>query len=253
MQSSIRTESYGQIRVITLNEPKKMNALSFELKHELLTELQSLQFNQDIKVIILTGSGKAFCAGGDVKAMQESYDAESIRRNMELSKHIIMLIRNCEKLVISMVNGVAAGAGMSLALATDLSIAEKNAKFILAFKNLGLIPDLGLHYYLPNIIGEKKAKKWFCDGASLTAMEALGEGLINEVVEEGTGMEYAIEMAQQLLEGPVDSFILSKSLINQQSNDQIEKIMTLENMHQTLLRGNEDHLKRLQTFFAQRN
>ncbi|MGM9951230.1 MAG: enoyl-CoA hydratase/isomerase family protein [Lysinibacillus sp.] len=245
---SVKFEQKGEVGVIYLNEPEKMNALSMSLKAELLQLLEDIKRKDAIKILILTGNGKGFCAGGDIHAMQEPYDAAEIKRGMELSTDIIKKMRSLDQITISAVNGFAAGAGFSLALSTDLAIAEQRVKFIIAFKNVGLIPDLGLHRYLEKAVGSRKAKEWIFNGKTITAEEALDYGFVNHVVEDAQGMAHAMELAEALLSGPIEAFKVSKRLLNDLEEDRLEQVMSTETMHQVLLRGGEEHHRCLQQF-----
>lgn len=236
----------GPIAIITFQAPHVKNALIQELKEELWQSIKKLEYDSTVKVLIFTGSNNSFCAGGDIKAMLKPYDAKSIYDGMSLSTTIIEKLRRLPLITIAAVNGHAAGAGISIALSTDFIVAEEQSKWILAFKNVGLVPDLGLHYYLPQIVGEKRAKQWIFEGKTLTAQECLDHGLISEVVKQSMALERALQYAFQLLDGPIDAFIQSRLLINNNTERQLVTTMKTENTIQTLLRGGQDHLSRVE-------
>jgi len=244
---SVIFEQRGDVGIVYLNEPEKMNALSMVLKKQLLTVLQRIQ-QQDIKVLIITGNGKGFCAGGDLTAMQEAYDAMAIKESMEISSQIVQQLRALPQLTISVVNGFAAGAGFSLALSTDLTIAEEQAKFIIAFKNVGLIPDLGLHYHLQKALGSRIAKEWVYQGRTITALEAQSYQFVNQVVAKDQGLEHALKLAEELLTGPIEAFKASKRIFNELEDAQLKQVMDIENLVQVILRGEEEHKGYLQQF-----
>jgi len=253
MNDSVIVESNNGIAVVYLNEPNSLNALSMRLKEQMQDVLDALIKDVSIKVVIFTGKGRAFCAGGDVKAMADlEYDPIAIKKMMDASARLVETIRNMPKITLAAVHGYAAGAGMSLALSTDLILAEKETKFVLSFKNVGLVPDLGLHYHLTRIVGEWKAKEWIFKGAKITAEEAHQYGFVIEVTEKGTVLEQTFHLAQELVQGPTDAFLLSKQLIANTANGSFESVLKMENDQQTILRGTEYHKKALEAFFSRK-
>lgn len=242
----------NRIAYIYLNEPNSLNALSNRLKEQLLLKLDELERNDEVLCIILAGKGKSFCAGGDLRAMQDPYDPLAIKRGMSLSKRIVEKLRNMTKITIAAVHGYAAGAGMSLALANDLVFAEEDTKFVLSFKNVGLIPDLGLHYHLSQRVGEWKAKEWMWTGKTITVEEAMQYGLVMEKVKKGKIFDRVTEFAKRLVEGPIDAYVTSKSIINQTGSMKIEDVMERENDMQSILRGSEGHRSALENFLNRR-
>lgn len=245
-------EKRNRIAIITLNEPNSLNALTNDLKKHLMKALEKIEQDSELKCVILKGSGRAFCAGGDIKAMQEDYNPENIQNSMNLSRQIINKIRNMPKIFIAAVHGYATGAGVSLALASDLIFAENNTKFILSFKNVGLIPDLGLHYHLPRKLGYWKAKEWIWQGELFTATEAVEHGFVVEEVEKDKGLEHTLQYAETLLDGPINSYIHSKLLINESYNMTLDQVMIHENNLQTIIRGTDEHKHFLTSFFNRR-
>lgn len=253
LENSVLIEKQNGIATIFLNEPDSLNALSIGLKEELSNTLRMLEKDTEIGVVIFAGKGRAFCAGGDVKAMAETHNQVEIKQNMEESSKIIETIRRLNKITIAAVHGYLAGAGISLALASDLILAEEGSKFVLSFKNVGLIPDLGLHYHLPRLVGEWKAKEWIWNGATITAAEANSLGLVKEVVAKGKVHEEALKLATELIKGPIQAFISSKMIINSSSNLRLEDVQKMENDSHTILRGTHDHKEGVQAFLEKRS
>ncbi|MFS0574032.1 enoyl-CoA hydratase-related protein [Sporosarcina sp. 179-K 3D1 HS] len=240
----------NEIATVYLNEPETLNALSQSLKEKLLLTLEEVEKRSDIKIILLAGNGRAFCAGGDIKAMGDTYDPLKIKDGMEISGKIIRKIREMPKIVICTLHGYAAGAGMSIALAADLIVAEESTKFVLSFKNVGLIPDLGLHYHLPNIIGEWRAKEWMWSGKTISVDEAVQLGFVNQKVPQGELLKRAFEMAEELSKGPFDAYIASKEIINSRSTANLNEVIARENTMQTILRGTEQHTRSVKVFLS---
>ncbi|MEX2103753.1 MAG: enoyl-CoA hydratase-related protein, partial [Bacilli bacterium] len=234
-------------------EPDSLNALSISLKQSLIHALLQVANDRDIKIVVLSGKGKAFCAGGDIKAFGVKKSATEIKRSMEDSIKIIKTIQEMKKPVIAAVHGYAAGAGFSIALAADLIIAEEGTKFGLAFKNVGLIPDLGGHYFLPKVFGYWKAKELIWKGATITAEEAERYGFINRITPKGQLYDMAQQWAEELASGPTEAFAYSKSIMNQAYTSNLHQIFELENHAQSILRGTIDHQEGVQAFLEKRS
>ncbi|WP_346206863.1 enoyl-CoA hydratase/isomerase family protein [Caldifermentibacillus hisashii] len=254
MGERVLLEKQGSIAQIYFNEPDKLNALSSKLKEELLPILNEIEFDPNIKVVILAGRGKAFCAGGDLKGMASmEYNAAVIKRNMDLSSTIIERIRKMPKIVIAAVHGYCAGAGLSLALSSDMIVAESGTKLILSFKNVGLAPDLGIHYHLPRIVGEQKAKEWIWQGMKITVEDAVKEGFTITVAPKDNLMKEAMKLAKTFAEGPFQAFIYSKQLINHSTHLTVADVLAKENDIHTILRTTFDHKEGVNAFFEKRS
>jgi 2-(1,2-epoxy-1,2-dihydrophenyl)acetyl-CoA isomerase len=249
---SVLLEINNRIATVYLNEPDSLNALTKQLKEDLLNILGVIEKDPEIRVVILTGNGRAFCAGGDIKAMAEIDNPLEIKRNMDQSARIVETLRRMPKITIAAVQGYAAGAGFSLALSSDLIVAEEGTRFVLSFKNVGLIPDLGLHYHLPKIVGEWKAKEWIWNGAKISAEEAQSCGFVKEIVPKGQAYGKACELAQELLQGPMQSYIHSKLIINSSTYLRLEDVLRMESDAQTILRGSFDHKEGVKAFLEKR-
>src|SRR5271154_648351 len=181
-QQLIEVISHG-VATLTLNRPDRLNALSTPIMEGLLEALPRLALDADVGAIVLTGAGRAFCAGGDVKSMAEGSVQRGVeeavahlRGRMEVSR----LLHEIPKPTIAMVNGAAAGAGMSLALACDLRIASQSARFVTAFAKVGFSGDFGGSYFLSKLVGTGKARELYYTAASLDAKEALALGIANQ-------------------------------------------------------------------------
>jgi 2-(1,2-epoxy-1,2-dihydrophenyl)acetyl-CoA isomerase len=203
-QQLIETEVDGVV-TLTLNRPERMNALAAPMMEGLLEALPRLANDPKAGGIVLTGAGRAFCAGGDVKNMAEGAPAQSVdeavkhlRGRMEIAR----LLHEIEKPTIAMVNGAAAGAGMALALACDLRIAGQSARFVTAFLNVGFSGDFGGSYFLSKLIGSGKARELYYTAASVNAADALALGMINQVAADDELAETTYTLAKRLARGP---------------------------------------------------
>ncbi|MBI0579228.1 enoyl-CoA hydratase/isomerase family protein [Neobacillus cucumis] len=248
---SVRYECQDGIAIITLNEPDSLNALSNQIKKDLLKWVEMAETDPEVKIIILTGTGKAFSAGGDVRGMGKRTTLESVEKITNTTK-IILRIAELQKPVIAAVNGYAMGAGFSLALAADIVIAQVNSKFGLSFSKVGLIPDCGLLHFLPKIVGPWKAKEWIFSGAVLSAEEAKQYGIVNRLVEEGEALNEATVLAKELASRPLQTMVFVKSIMEKVQNQDLRATIQYENYAQAVLQQTEDHLEGVTAFKEKR-
>lgn len=214
---TIQLEQRGAVAVLTLNRPESLNALTLEMGREFQTAIgEALQ--QGARAIILTGAGRAFCAGGDLRDMQriaaedgriEAFFDEPLR----LLHDCILMIRKTPVPFVAAVNGVASGAGCNLALACDLTIAAASARFNQAFIKIGLVPDCGGTFILPRLIGLKRATEFLMTGDMVSAERAAAIGMINEAVPDDELMAQAFAVAERLAQAPTAAIGRIKELL----------------------------------------
>lgn len=236
---------------IFLNRPQKLNSLSTELVEELTDALLSLDKNPEVKVIILSGEGKSFCAGGDLETIQQFTKQSEIAVYLEKAISVTRVILNMEKYVISAVHGYAAGAGFSLALASDFIVADSSAKFGLSFVNIGVIPDLGLIKVLSEKVPKAIAKEWIVSGKILGVEEAKTWGIVNKVVE-GNLLQEATEFAQVILKGSPLSNRYVKKMLNHSVQLPWEAFLEQETMVQAHLIASDDMHEGVKAFMEKR-
>lgn len=236
---------------LKLNRPEKLNALSRELVQEVIGALDELSADQTVKVIILSGEGKAFSAGGDISSMRELSDAADVTEWIEYVSSLSKKIMDLNKYVIAAVHGYAAGAGFSIALAADFIVADEDAKFALSFSNIGLIPDLGLIKLLTERVPPPIAKEWISSAKTLSAEEAYSHGLINKI-STGSVVEAAAEFAAFIVKGPPISNKYVKYLVNHTGDLHKETAFMQENMIQAMLLQTKDHQEGVAAFFDKR-
>lgn len=236
---------------LKLNRPEKLNALSRELVQEVMGALDELSADQTVKVIILSGEGKAFSAGGDISSMRELSDATDVAEWIEYVSSLSKKIIDLNKYVIAAVHGYAAGAGFSIALAADFIVADEDAKFALSFSNIGLIPDLGLIKLLTERVSPPIAKEWISSAKTLSAEEAYSHGLINKI-SIGSVVEAAAEFAAFIVKGPPISNKYVKYLVNHTGDLHKETAFMQENMIQAMLLQTKDHQEGVAAFFDKR-
>lgn len=240
------------ISTIVLNRPDLMNVLTFDMLRELKQGLQFCDSNIETKVVILTGSGRAFSAGGDIRTMASELNSTETLRFIEASADIIRLIRSMEKPIISAVNGLAVGAGFNYALATDLVIASERATFMQGFSKIGMIPDAGGTYLLPRLIGLHKAKEICYTNELIDATKAEGMGLINRVVKHDDLEKESMELARQLVKGPSRAIGLSKLLLNRSLDSDLDNALAAEAYAQVVLMQTDDHREGISAFLEKR-
>ncbi len=244
------------VRTLTLNRPDAMNSLNEQLKGELLDALKKAERDRAVRCIVLTGAGRAFSAGQDLKETQDKTAAgkemdfaAELRRNYN---PIILKIRTIEIPVVASVNGVAAGAGWSLALACDLRIASAAAKFVGAFSKIGLIPDSGMTFTLPRLAGLGKALEIAYLGAALSAEEALGLGLVNRVVAAEELASATKELAVSLARGATRGLGLIKRAMNAGIMNDLENQLNYEADLQGIAGQTRDHREGVAAFIEKR-
>ncbi len=210
---SIKVELDNGIAIITLNKPEKMNAFDDILSAELDDTFAIMEKDEDVKVIILTGSGKAFCAGGNVKAMAEAEEPVEFLGGLASGIHRpIIRMWNMDKAIICAINGHAVGAGCGLAMACDIRVASKKAKFNMGFMKIGLAPGCGT-FFLPKLVGRAKAAELIFLSETIDAKEAHKIGLVNMVVDDDELMKKAMKMAMRIESGPTLAIGRAKTLL----------------------------------------
>ena len=224
------------IATVRLNDPERLNALTFQTYEELERLMGDLAYEQTVKVVVLTGNGKGFCSGGSVHEIIGKLlemKGESLYRFTRMTCNVVKNMRQLKKPIVAAVNGIAAGAGAMLALASDLRIVSERAKFAFLFTKMGLAgADMGALYLLPKIVGQGKATELVFFGDVIDAQEAHRIGLANRVVAPDKLMEEAYSFARRLKEGPLYALGVTKELINLESEVGLETALEMEAMAQ---------------------
>ncbi|HIN19914.1 MAG TPA: 2-(1,2-epoxy-1,2-dihydrophenyl)acetyl-CoA isomerase [Candidatus Marinimicrobia bacterium] len=245
-------EKIDAIGKTTLNRPEKYNSFVREMALALQNILNDCANDDSIRCILITGSGKAFCAGQDLK---EATDPEGPEIEQIVREHynpIIRKIREIEKPVIAAVNGIAAGAGANVALACDIVVAGKSANFIQAFSKIGLIPDSGGTYFLPRLIGLPKATALMMTGESISAEKAEKMGMIYAVYEDTEFESKSLQLAKSISEMPTKGLGYTKRLLTHSLNNSLDEQLDLEAETQALSAKSEDHKEGVQAFLEKR-
>lgn len=246
----------GGVALITLNRPDRLNALTAAMLGELNVLLEQAEGNPAVRAVVITGAGRGFSAGQDLTEMREREEAGEpgvSAEYMEQTYHpLIRRIRRMEKPVIGGINGVAAGAGASLALACDLRIASEHASFIQSFVNVGLVPDSGSSFFLPRLAGMARALELTFTGRRLSAQEAERIGVVNRVVPHEELMDATMELARQLARGPTKVIGMTKRALNRSWLVDLEEALNYEGELQDLARNTEDHREGVAAFLEKR-
>ncbi|MFC4024044.1 enoyl-CoA hydratase/isomerase family protein [Oceanobacillus longus] len=253
MTEVLKVDKKGKIAYLAMNRPDKLNSLSGDLVSSLISALKDADRDDDIKTVILSGEGKAFCAGGDIDSMSPGAGPKEMMDSMQETAALTKTILDMNKFVVTAVHGFAAGAGFSLALASDFVVADKNTKFISSFRNIGLTPDLGLIKLLSDNVPAQVAKEWIASGKRITADEMLEKGIVNKVSEGGNVVDNATEFAQFIVEGPPTSNRFVKYLVNHASEFTHDSSIMQENMAQSLMFQTEDAKEGIQAFVEKRS
>jgi 2-(1,2-epoxy-1,2-dihydrophenyl)acetyl-CoA isomerase len=255
-ENILLTEKKNGVGTITLNRPDKLNAFNDELTFSLQDALKEMEKDATVRAIIITGAGRGFCSGQDLQSRSISQDmgqrpslGDSIRRRYN---PIILKLRKIEKPVIAAVNGVAAGAGASLAFACDMRVVAENTNFIQSFTKVGLVPDSGSTFLLPRLIGATKAFELMLSADKLDAAEALRLGLVNKVVPAESLIAEATALAEKIAAGPSKAFGLTKRALNRAIFSDIEELLEYEASLQEIAGRSDDFAEGVKAFVEKR-
>lgn len=254
-QTVLREQSAG-ILTLTLNRPEKLNAVTDPMLEALIEAFDFAANNEAVRVVILTGAGRGFCPGQDLASAraraEKSGDAqygEHLRHTYNL---LVMKMRSLPKPIIAAVNGPAAGAGMSLALACDLRIAAENTTFLQAFVKVGLIPDSGSTWLLPRLIGYTRALELMLTGRKINAQEALQLGIVNQVVIGDELLSTAHQLAEHFATAPTKAIGYIKQAVDYAANSTFEEALEYEAVIQDAAGHTTDHREGLAAFLEKR-
>lgn len=223
---TVLTERDGDVLVVTLNRPEVYNALTPQMLHR-LTDAWAEAADPAVRAVVVTGAGRGFCAGADLKASREGLSPATSGLRHTYNPHILAL-SDLEKPVVAAINGAAAGAGMGLAFAADIRIGTPQTKFVPAFVPIGLVPDSGVTYFLPRLLGYSRSFDWLSSGRPLLADEALEWGLLNAVTAPDLLMEEALARAHRLAAMPGQGVGLTKRALTYASRNQLMQQLELE-------------------------
>jgi len=244
------------VATITLNRPDRMNALTFEVYDELRHVFRALSVEPDVRAVVLTGAGSAFCTGGDVHDIIGALvdrDADGLLEFTRMTCDLILAIRECRRLVIAALNGTTAGAGAVMAIACDFRIAAASARIAFLFTKVGLAgADMGAAWLLPRIVGAGRAAELLMTGEFVTADEAARIGLYNRVVPDGEALAAATALAVQLARGPGDALAATKHALDREGAMDLRAALEEEARVQASLMTAADFREAYAAFVAKR-
>ncbi len=245
-------ERDGGVLVATMNRPESFNALNEQMKKELNAFFREAEHDGGARCIVLRGAGeKAFCSGQDLK--EHGATQRSLKESLERSYNpLIRRIRTIEKPVIAMINGVAAGAGLSLALACDMRFMSESARLIEVFIRIGLVPDSGSHWFLPRLVGMARAFEYAATGRDVDAAEAERVGLVNKSVPAADLERVVRDTARKLAEGPTKAIGLIKRTLNKSLGSDLDALLDYEAVMQEIASQTGDHREGVKAFLEKR-
>jgi 2-(1,2-epoxy-1,2-dihydrophenyl)acetyl-CoA isomerase len=253
--TSLLVDDSDGVRTFTLNRPEAYNSLTAELKEALRDALTDTAADPAVRAVVLTGAGKAFCAGQDLKehvAALRSDDPAPFRTVAQHYNPIVRAITSMPKPVIAAVNGMAAGAGASFAYACDLRIVARSAKFLMAFATIGLTADSGASWTLPRLIGYGRAMELMLLAKPVTAEQAVATGMATEVVDDGEALSTAQELASRMAAGPTTGYAKIKQALLTAASADLEQALAEEDAAQSALGATADHREAVDAFIAKR-
>ncbi len=241
------------VGTILLDRPEQLNALTIPMKVELLAVLRSAERDQSVRSLILTGAGRAFCAGQDLRERLEPGATPLDVEVRERYNPVVVALRRSEKPIIAAINGVAAGAGASLALACDLRVAAEDASIVLAFGRIGLVPDSGATWLLPRIVGAGIAAELALLNEPVRAADALRIGLVNRVVPVADLVSTAADLAHRLADGAPRAIALTKRALARSFDASLEETLEYEAQLQGIAGATADHAEGMAAFIEKRS
>jgi 2-(1,2-epoxy-1,2-dihydrophenyl)acetyl-CoA isomerase len=251
---SIQYQVDGAVATITFDRPASLNAFNDQMIAESIQALEECSRDESLRCIVITGSGRAFSAGQDLKELQTKGEEFSIGDHVRQGyNRLVELIVTADKPIIGAINGVAAGAGCGIALATDIRIAAHTATFNLAFSRIGLVPDSGLTWILPRLVGMARAFEMAITGETLSAEKALSWGLVNQVVPADQMAEIVAAWAESLADGPAMALGLTKRAMRQAATSDLLAALANEAELQTVAGRSKEFVEGLAAFLEKRD
>ncbi len=252
MGPAVITEKKGHVFIIRMNLPATMNSLEKDLRNDLKDALRQFRDDGESLVAVLTGQGRAFCAGGSLRELKEDMNACAGMNYMKEGNEIIQLIAGTGKTIIAAVNGAAVGAGFNIAIACDLVIASSSAVFGQVFGKVGLVPDLGGLYYLPRVVGMHRAKELILTQRMIKAEEALQMGIVNRVVVPEELEAHVLKLAGEIADGPAIAYGLGKMILSKSWESNLDDILQYEAFAQSICMQTEDNKEGINAFYEKR-
>ena len=240
------------VAVISMNRTKAMNSLNQKIFEDLTTAFEAARDDAAVRCVILNGEGRCFCAGGDIAEMKSITTEEAFFAFMTVAGKFTTLLNTFPKPVIAAAHGAIAGAGTSLVMASDIALIADNAVFIVAFGQVGLIPDCACHYLLPRVVGPNMAKELMLTQRPVKADEMKALGIANRVIPADQLMDEAMKLAKKIAKGPLNCYSMSKALLNKSHENTLEDVLKEETAAQASARMNFNAEEGLGAFLEKR-
>jgi 2-(1,2-epoxy-1,2-dihydrophenyl)acetyl-CoA isomerase len=255
MYDNIKVSNEAGVATVTLNRPEKLNAFAGHMRRDLADALEHAASDRNVRVVVITGAGRGFCAGADVAYMaelMERQDVDEFARLLGAGRRVLTTIREMTKPVLASINGPAYGAGFNLALACDLRIASESASFSQSFVKVGLHPDWGGTYFLPRVVPTNLACEMFFLGDAINAERAAQLGLINRVVPDASLAAETLKLAERLREAPFKSIAAAKHAVYMSEESSLERMLQYETEAQLQCFQSPEARERVRAFLEKR-
>ncbi len=253
MESTLIVQIQNGAALVQMNRPETYNAMNRNMASELLATLQEMDRRRDVRAILLTGVGKAFCSGQDLSDIEDVSDvpfAEIIERQYN---PLVELLASMQTPIVAYVNGVAAGAGANIAHLCDIVVAHSSASFIQAFSKIGLIPDTGGTWYLPRIVGYQRALAMMMTGDKISAQQAMEYGMVYQIYEGDEALQEAIDLVTRLAQMPTLALVETKKLLLKSYSNTLEEQLIDEKKSQETLGKTQDFQEGVNAFIEKRS
>ncbi|MGJ3234954.1 enoyl-CoA hydratase/isomerase family protein [Marivirga sp.] len=252
MYEFLKYDLQDGVCTITFNRPDFYNAFNDGISYEFQDALKSAGKDPEVRVVVITGEGKAFSSGQDLKSARDEDDKMFYNSLEKRYNPIIRAMRKLPKPIIARLNGVAAGAGCSLALAADMIVAAESSKMIEVFINIGLVPDSGSSFFLPNLVGYQKAFELCAMGTKITAQEAFDLGIVNKMVKDEKLDEAVKSYTDYFAKAPTKSIGMIKKMLNKAATSSLDDMLEYEKYSQQIAGSSEDYKEGKQAFLDKR-
>jgi 2-(1,2-epoxy-1,2-dihydrophenyl)acetyl-CoA isomerase len=251
---TLELDRSGAVARVTLSRPEAFNAVNLQMALELRDAMRQVEMDAEVRAVLLTGAGKAFCAGGDVASFHAALPApEQLIKDIVLPLHdAVTIMTHMDKPVIAAVGGVVAGAGMGLAMAPDLAIASEGARFTMAYTGIGAAPDASTTFHLPRLVGLRRAMELVLENRVLSASEALEWGLVNRVVPDADLQSAATELAERLARGPTRAYGVARRLLHESFESSLSTQLTREGRALASMGSTADFAEGVSAFVSKR-
>lgn len=249
--NTLLIQQKGPILELTLNRPDRMNAMNMEMITALFQALETGKYDESVHLIVISGAGRTFSTGRDIKDMEVA-DPVKVHKEIGVLNECILLMKSIEKPILAAVQGFAAGAGFSLALACDLIIASENSQFMMSFAKMGLASDGGGAFFLPRLLGLHLAKELYMLAEPLSATQAYELGIVNRLSPANELHEEVEKIARHLANGPIKAFGMMKQLLDFSLDSTLDDVLEKERLIQSLLSTTADYKEGVHSFLEKR-